>query len=144
MGFTLSVDDKDRLELLVADGKWHLLTIDGARGYVVPLVDMDYEIDLYGPQDSIKANRKSGTVWAKFVRLPANYATRLAAGEGLEAVGDAFAPVPFPVSVEDFDWGAVLTAKRTVKSDMPLLGVAYKTRVPGLRLENRVLNGNPV
>lgn len=138
MGFWLAVSDKRTLAEripLIADGQFHLIPIDGIISRRMLLCDMEYELDLFGYQASTKASRTNGTVWAEFVRLPA--------GSTDITKGDAFSPTPFPVWVEDAHWGAHLTPKRTTKPELPMLGVAYRTEVPGLTLANDYLNADP-
>lgn len=138
MAFWLSVSDKRATAArvpLIADGAYHLITIDGLLARKMLLCDMEYELDLFGYQAALEANRVSGTVWAGFIRLP----------EGFTGItqGDPFSLCPFPVWAEDPHWGAVLSARRTVKADLPMLGVAYRTEVPGLTLANDVLIADP-
>lgn len=138
MSFWLSVADKrttaQRIPL-IPDAQFHLITIAGLEAHPLLACDMEFELDLFGYQHVTPSKRVSGNVWAEFVRLPVGYTSI--------ADGDPFALCTFPVWSEDATWAAVLTAKRTVKAELRLLGVAYRTEVPNLTLANDVLIADP-
>jgi hypothetical protein len=123
MGFDVSATDKDRLEPLIADGKWHRLIIAGKSAQPVTPGETDFLVHIYGRQAELKANRMNGTLWLGFVRVP---------------IDDVTALCPYPVSLDDPDFAAVLTTMVDVTDDVTGMGVQYKTRVRNLTLKNRV------
>lgn len=125
MAFELSIDDKDRDERLSTSVRWKQVIAGG------PLTagNHGFEADIYGRQPQRVADRRSGIVAVRFVRLPS---------------GDTFGWAEITVDPARVDWFGVLTAMRVVNVEKwgppPWrVGVELDTHVPLLVVRNRIL-----